>query len=122
MVLVTVVMAIVSAIALPTQYFINKSSIELKTQQTIQAMESELAVILQEPVYVYDKSLIHNIIDAYAQKSLISSIKVNDQNGKALAQVNLREIESRANIKITWDNLPVGEVEIGYNEPRNDTN
>ena len=115
MVLVTVVMAIVAAIALPTQYFINKSSIESKTQQTIQAMESELAVILQEPVYVYDKSLIQNIIDAYVQKSLISSIKVNDQNGKELAQVNLREIESRANIKITWDKLPVGEIEIGYN-------
>ncbi|NLS12923.1 methyl-accepting chemotaxis protein [Vibrio sp. SM6] len=112
---VSIVMTIVAAIALSVEYVVNKNAIQTQTEQTIKTMESELAVILQEPIYVYDRPLIQNIIDAYAQKPMISSIRVSDQNGKMIAEVALRQIEHSGNIKVEWDNLAIGDVAIGYN-------
>lgn len=114
--MIALVMVLVAAVALPAQYFISKNAAESQAQLNASEVVSELEVILQEPVYVYDKALVQNIIDAYAQKSSIASISVLDQNGKALASVNSLPVETLSSLTITWDNLPVGEVEIGFNQ------
>ena len=114
--MIAVVMVLVAAVALPAQYFISKNAVESQAQQNALEVVSELEVILQEPVYVYDKPLVQNIIDAYAQKSSIASISVLDQNGKALASVNSLPVETMSSLTITWDNLPVGQVDIGFNQ------
>ncbi|NOH66151.1 MULTISPECIES: methyl-accepting chemotaxis protein [Vibrio] len=114
--MVSAVMIVVAAVALPAQYLISKNAVETEAAQNAVEVTTELEVILQEPVYVYDKPLIQNIIDAYAQKNSIASILVSDQNGKPLAEVQSLPIESTSNVKITWDNLPVGNVTIGFNQ------
>jgi len=109
-------MALVAIVAIPIQYFINEKKIEQATLNSIIEMKEELQVILQEPVYVYDKPLILSIISAYAKKDLISEIIVSDQNGNTLAEVNVREVEAiTPPININWGKLPIGNISVGYN-------
>ncbi|MEZ8088131.1 hypothetical protein [Vibrio sp. 1S139] len=72
--LIAAVMLIVAAIALPIQFMINQSNVTDKSSQEIQRITSELSVILQEPVYAYDKTLILNIIEAYIDRILRANL------------------------------------------------
>ncbi|MCG3723138.1 methyl-accepting chemotaxis protein [Vibrio cincinnatiensis] len=116
LIMTTLVMATVSIITLSGQYLLNKNKSEKDAAINAQSVEAELSVILQEPIYVYDKALIKNIIDAYAKKPAISSIRVDDQNGVRLAEVDINKVEHSSSITIYWDNLPVGQVHIGFNQ------
>ena len=116
MLLISIVMVIVTAVALPTQYIITKNKITAEFVELQASIENDLKVILQEPIYAYDKPLVQAIIDAYAQKSEISTIRVSDQNRKILAEVKLRTSEFSVSNEIVWDKLPIGSIEIGFNQ------
>ncbi|WP_234497464.1 methyl-accepting chemotaxis protein [Vibrio maritimus] len=112
---VTLVMTLVTAIALSTQYVLTKKNVEADLAQVTAEIEQELQVILQEPVYVYDKALIGSILDAYIKNGTISSIVVRDQNGKEMNQVRQQAAEFESRIAIKWDGLPIGSVSLGFN-------
>ncbi|MGL5472638.1 MAG: methyl-accepting chemotaxis protein [Shewanella sp.] len=114
--MISAIMVMVAAVTLPTQYFITKNAAEREAKHNALEVAAELEVILQEPVYVYDKPLVQNIIDAYAAKNSIAFILVADQNGKTLAEVKVRPAENTSDVAITWDNLAVGKVTIGFNQ------
>ncbi|MEZ8611131.1 methyl-accepting chemotaxis protein [Vibrio sp. 10N.222.51.C8] len=113
--LIAAVMLIVAAIALPIQFMINQSNVTDKSSQEIQRITSELSVILQEPVYAYDKTLILNIIEAYSNNDVIANIQVLDQNNNILGSVNPRDIDESSSMAISWDSLPIGKVNVGFN-------
>ncbi|MFA0350628.1 HAMP domain-containing protein, partial [Vibrio sp. 10N.222.55.C6] len=113
--MIAAVMLIVAAIALPIQFMINQSNVTDKSSQEIQRITSELSVILQEPVYAYDKTLILNIIEAYSNNDVIANIQVLDQNNNILGSVNPRDIDESSSMAISWDSLPIGKVNVGFN-------
>lgn len=68
--MIALVMVLVAAVALPAQYFISKNAAESQAQLNASEVVSELEVILQEPVYVYDKALVQNIIELTHKRAL----------------------------------------------------
>ena len=50
--MVSAVMIVVAAVALPAQYLISKNAVETEAAQNAVEVTTELEVILQEPVYV----------------------------------------------------------------------
>lgn len=113
--LIATVMLIVAAIALPIQFSINQSQMKDKSSSEIQRITGELSVILQEPIYSYDKALILNIIEAYSKNDVIANIQVFDQNNNPLASVNPRKTDESTSMTISWDALPIGKINVGFN-------
>ena len=79
-----------------------------KTRQTLQ---NELKVILEEPVYSYDKTLIDNIITAFVQDANISQIQVFDHRKQLLGNAGNQSSQtlSAISIPLKWQ----GEQAIG---------
>ncbi len=114
-IIVSLIMFAAIAIGLPVQKYLNNQQLESALQESIKGTELELSVILQEPVYVYDTSLIESIISAYTQDPLIASLLVEDQNGKQMALSKTSESQRQSTFNIVWDNQPIGRVKVSYN-------
>lgn len=92
-----------------------KNSAELTEQFTTdkQNLSQQLTVILQEPVYVYDKTVIQSIIDSFKTDELVSQITVVDQRGRKLAEtLQVREGSENLDIPLTWEGKPIGSVSV----------
>lgn len=109
---------VVGAVALPAQYKLTKDLVSENIESSRNTTDKELEVILQEPIYVYDKSLVQNILDAYVKKASISSIVVKDQNGSVLGKVNDSIAEETHTIPVLWDGKDIGVVEVGFNSKK----
>jgi len=84
----------------------------LKTQQTLQ---NELKVILEEPVYSYDKTLISNIINAFIQDENISQIQVKDHRQQLLGTAGKITDDSLSviSIPLKWQNSQaIGSIQL----------
>ena len=83
-------------------------------QETQKNLKNELGIILQEPVYSYDKALISNIINAFVQDKNISAINVFDHRNQSLGQAGeINEYSlKKMRIPLIWENSE----EIGYIE------
>jgi len=84
----------------------------LKTQQTLQ---NELKVILEEPVYSYDKTLISNIINAFIQDENISQIQVKDHRQQLLGTAGKIADDSLSviSIPLKWQNSQaIGSIQL----------
>jgi len=69
-----------------SSYQLVKSSESDQWVNTQQTIENQLNVILQEPVYSYDRPLIQSIIDSFVADGNIAFIEVLDQRGKSLGK------------------------------------
>lgn len=88
------------------------SAEESKFEKSMALVNHELQVIMQEPVFSYDKDLINKIISAYAGDDNISTIEIYDHRDKLLGSAGSRTSKSMPPIKtqLIWEDNQV----IGY--------
>ncbi len=78
-----------------------------------QNLTNQIAIILQEPVYVYDAAVSQAIVDSFKGDLNIVGIKVTDQRQKPLAELSKQgEVNESLNIPILWENKSIGYVDI----------
>lgn len=84
-------------------------------QQTQNTLTNELKVILAEPVYSYDKTLIGNIIKAFVEDPNISRIRVLDHRQQVLGEFGQTSDTTlpRLAIPLNWsDGADIGQIEL----------
>lgn len=82
------------------------------------ALDGQLQVILQEPIYSYDKALIQNIIESFVKNNMIQQILVFDQRGKQLASAGTAVTDSdleKHKLVVDWtDGKNIGVIDVSY--------
>lgn len=107
------VLALVSSVS----YFSQQASEKNDWENKRNVINSQLAVIFQEPVFAYDKPLIKGILEAMLKDSAIVSLKVLDHRSKVLAQGATTQLQAdeQYTTPLLWtDNSKIGSVQIGY--------
>jgi len=98
--------------------YYNQESHEQKYwQEKRDVINSQLAVIFQEPVFAYDKPLIKGILEAILKDTAIVSLKVVDHRDKILAHGSSSnsKADEQYTTPLMWtDGSKIGSVQIGY--------
>ena len=100
-------------------YFMQQSTEYNNCDKNRKILDSQLQVILLEPVFSYDKALIDGIITALVKNEVISSIVVYDHRKKELGSAKSDDnfvSDENFNLPLNWkDNSVIGSISIGYN-------
>lgn len=92
---------------------------ENRFDQSIAAINEQLGVILEDPVFSYDVHVIQSVLDSYLPNALIAAIEVKDQKDRSMASVlSGKKISSKHTIPIHYDEDKklIGSVEIAYSK------
>ncbi|USD67526.1 methyl-accepting chemotaxis protein [Vibrio sp. SCSIO 43136] len=110
----TVLLLVVGAIISATLYWSNGDELQQEFAQDQQNLSKQLEVILQEPVYVYDKDIIQSIIESFNSNSMVADISVVDHRGQSLGQTNSSTAaDDSFTVPLAWEGKPIGEVKVG---------
>ncbi|TMN64076.1 methyl-accepting chemotaxis protein [Pseudoalteromonas sp. S1727] len=83
----SICLVIIFSFVVSVNYYLLKNSETGQWQENITALDQQLTVILAEPVFSYDKPLITQIINAFANNHNIQHIEVVDHRNKLLGVV-----------------------------------
>jgi methyl-accepting chemotaxis protein len=112
---IVVVLGLISVVS----YFMTASAENKNYKHNIKTLETQLSVILEEPVFAYDKELINKIIKSYLPLKEISSIKVTDHRDIEFGKVVNPENQEETNrtIKLTdTDGNHTGNIIVGFSK------
>lgn len=127
MVLLSLVTLFVMIVAFMATYYVAKNYLDSSLQSDIKDTNQTLSIVLQEPVFAYDKALITNIIDSFVAYPHIQDIQVFDHRNKILATASSDEMASMGGLKsyavdVIWSgDKKVGSLKIDYRLDANDT-
>jgi len=87
-------------------------------QHTQKNISNQLQIILQEPVYAYDKPLIKSIIDSFVEDQNLSSIQVFDHREQLLGETNLTALNrnKRIVLPLVWSEKSIGSVKVQFSD------
>ena len=101
-------------------YSVQSNAEQDSWHKSVDTLHKQVQVILQEPAFAYDKSLIQSLITALAADIRIDGIVVYDHRGQELGQVGTLKSttgNSKENLPIIWtDNEKIGSVDILLND------
>lgn len=110
---------VILALGAIISYWIQSSNLQGSWDQQNQTLNEQIQVILQEPVFSYDKPLINGIIKALSKDLSITDITVYDQRKQVLASVKSSDNKSdiTSQLPLTWtDNSEIGSATVGYTQ------
>ncbi len=112
-----VVMLVVFAIS----YMVASSGIKARLDIQMSETSDTLAIVMQEPVFSYDYTLIGDILETFARYPYIQKLTLVDQRGKQLGEAMHEGEPASADqlvtqtVKIIWEGQqPIGELTIQY--------
>ncbi|CAH0529848.1 methyl-accepting chemotaxis protein [Vibrio hippocampi] len=111
--LVIVVIA-VSAIINTTKLINTQDSLHNEFEAEKIALQQQMAIVFNEPVFVIDKQMIESIISAFSSNPIIAYINVVDQRAIPLStpmNVVADEVET---IELAWNDQPIGSIAVGF--------
>lgn len=107
----TLLLLVVGGIVSMGMYWTNSSALESEFVLDKQNLAKQLEVILQEPVYVYDKAIIQSTVDSFSSNSMIAQIVVKDHRGQLLAKTESTvSTDDSMEVPLTWDGKSIGSV------------
>ena len=110
---------VVLSLVYVVSYVIQSNSEAKNWEQSVETLNKQVQVILQEPTFAYDKSLIQSLITALAADARIDGLSVYDHRGKELGSVGTLQSQenTKANLPILWtDKEKIGSVDILLND------
>ncbi len=117
----------VMLIVLGGSYFLVEGYFEKSLNKQIKDSDQALSVVLKEPIFSYDSSVINNIITSFVDFPYIHDIQAFDQRGKLIGgtqalseQQELMELSTNR-VDVVWeDNNQIGYLEVAYRLDAND--
>lgn len=101
-------------------YAIQSSTESENWNKSVETLDKQVQVILQEPTFAYDKSLIQSLITALAADIRVDGIVTYDHRGQVLGKVGTLQSDTgltKKNLPILWtDNEKIGSVDILLND------
>jgi len=87
-------------------------------QHTQKNISNQLQIILQEPVYAYDKPLIKSIIDSFVEDQNLSNIQVFDHRDQLLGETNQIVLNRNKQIvlPLLWSEKSIGSVKVEFSD------
>ena len=85
---------VVLSLVYVVSYVIQSSSEKENWEQSVQTLSKQVQVILQEPTFAYDKSLIQSLITALVTDVRVDGIFTYDHRGQVLGKVGTLETDS----------------------------
>ncbi len=98
-----------------TNYQLLSGSERTQWQGETASLENQLAVILNEPVFSYDKPLIEQIIKAMIGNSNIAGVEVYDHRDKLLAKAGMPS-EFNEIIKLRYGEQEIGRFNVHFSQ------
>ncbi|MGR5452891.1 methyl-accepting chemotaxis protein [Vibrio alfacsensis] len=111
--LVVVVIA-VSAIVNTTRLLSTQQDLQNEFAAEKLALKEQMAIVLNEPVFVIDKQMIESIISAFSSNPVVAYIDVADQRAIPLStpmNILADEVET---IDLAWNEQPIGTITVGF--------
>lgn len=97
------------------------SYVDLKNQQntvykqSVKDAKNQLMVIMADPIFSYDTTVLEKIIDAYMPNEIIAKIEVVDQRNRVMAaRTTDRTVDKVNRLEVTYDARPIGAINIAY--------
>lgn len=97
-------------------YQLTNSNESTQWQHTQKNISNQLQVILQEPVYAYDKPLIKSIIDSFVEDQNLSNIQVLDHRNQLLGGTNQTILNATKEhvLPLLWGDKSIGSVKLQF--------
>ncbi|MDP5130648.1 MAG: methyl-accepting chemotaxis protein [Paraglaciecola sp.] len=116
---------LVMTLSFVTSYLLAKNYLQDTLEKSINDAKSSLQVVLIEPIYSYDSTLINNIISSFVDYPIIQSIKVFDHRGKVISEAkstgSMSKHVSTETIELVWeDGNKVGYIDVVFKLDSND--
>lgn len=110
----TLLLLLVGIVVSGAVYWTNSNTLTREFDIDKENLAKQLSVILQEPVYVYDKAVVQSIIDSFNGNHMVANISVSDHRGRELAKTSIfaKEAESLS-VPLLWEGAPIGSVMVG---------
>lgn len=119
-VLVTVLASITTILCLiaAVSYNVLKQKELDEYQQASHDISEQLEVILKDPIFSYDLSVLQQILDSYAPNPMISEISIQDQKGREMVSMSTqRKVADAKSIPIEYfDGRAIGNVTVKYSK------
>lgn len=128
MTLLSSVSLIVMVLVFGTSYWQATSYFEAQEEAHMLESSEALSVVVQEPIFAYDKALIGNILKAFVDYPYIHEIKAFDHRGKPLA-AEIEEASAPSSNKLYTQEIPIkwdgdqviGKLEVNFRLDSYDT-
>ncbi|RCU45518.1 MULTISPECIES: methyl-accepting chemotaxis protein [Corallincola] len=112
---------VVMLIIFTISYMVARGGIMERLDNNMRDTSEALSVVMQEPVYSYDKDQIKTILETFSKYPFVYQIKAVDQRGKALGDVTQAGDEPAAadivmqTVNLLWEGKDkIGTLEISY--------
>ncbi|WP_264874231.1 methyl-accepting chemotaxis protein [Vibrio agarivorans] len=113
----TVLLVLVGVLVSAVLYSVNSGNLKEEFTAEKQNLTKQLSIILQEPVYVYDRAVIQSIIDSFNGNQMIASVEVVDHRNRELARTATNQVAVESlSIPLAWEGNPIGEVNVGISD------
>ncbi|RKF17516.1 methyl-accepting chemotaxis protein [Alginatibacterium sediminis] len=112
--LLILVVLVTSALVGSVSYYSNRSDLYANQLNSEEATLEQLAVILKEPVFVYDTGSVHSIVDAMKTEPFLAYIEVVDQRDRSMASVKVTSSDVVKSVNLDWDGKAIGSIEVGF--------
>ncbi|MGR5430155.1 hypothetical protein ACPV56_09240 [Vibrio astriarenae] len=113
----TVLLVLVGVLVSVVLYSVNSGNLKEEFTAEKQNLTKQLSIILQEPVYVYDRAVIQSIIDSFNGNQMIASVEVVDHRNRELARTATNQVAVESlSIPLAWEGNPIGEVNVGISD------
>ncbi len=110
---VTAIMLVIGIAVTMTMNWINGNKLDQEFANYKQNLTTQMSVILQEPVYVYDSAVSQAILESFGGDHNITAISVVDQRGKELANISKgAQSDEVLSIDLDWEGSVIGKVSI----------
>jgi len=128
MLLLSSVSLLVMVIVFSTSYIFAHNYLDKLLDKEIEDSQTTLAIVLQEPIFSYDKELIGNILGAFVARPHIHKISAYDHRDKLLFEQTENEKQPQGTeviskeVPIIWsDGATIGKLKITFRGDSNDT-
>ncbi|TVZ40485.1 methyl-accepting chemotaxis protein [Alteromonadaceae bacterium 2753L.S.0a.02] len=111
--------AVIFMLISTVSYYRLKSKEMKRFESTIKTINEQLLVIMKDPVFSYDLTVLNNIVNSYLANELISNIRVVDQKKREMVAVKTdRSQHTEVDLPVHYgaDEKLIGTIKVGYSQ------
>ncbi|MGL6316123.1 methyl-accepting chemotaxis protein [Vibrio sp. WXL103] len=113
----TLLLTLVGVLVSVVLYSVNSGNLKQEFELEKANLSQQIGVILQEPVYVYDRVVIQSIIDSFKGNQMVASMEVVDHRNRELARTTTKQpVSESLSVPLSWEGESIGEVRVGISD------